>query len=46
MALIDFVVETQERGALDTLRRLSLDNAVNEAVRARAVWGIDHLGAA
>ena len=46
MALIDFVVETQDRGALETLRRLSRDDMINEAVRARAVWGIDHLGAA
>ena len=46
MALIDFVVETQERGALDALRRLSRDDMANEAVRARAKWGIDHLGAA
>ena len=46
MALIDFVVETQDRKALDTLRRLSHDDMVNEAVRARASWGIDHLEAA
>ena len=46
MALIDFVVETQERGAVETLRRLSRDDAVNEAVRARAAWGINHLEAA
>jgi hypothetical protein len=46
MALIDFVVETQERGALGTLRRLSGDGMVNEAVRARAIWGINHLEAA
>jgi hypothetical protein len=46
MALIDFVVETQERGAIDALRRLSRDDMTNEAVRARAKWGIDHLGAA
>jgi hypothetical protein len=45
MALIDFVVETQDRGALDTLRRLSRDNTVNAAVRTRAAWGIDHLEA-
>ncbi len=43
MALIDFVVETQERGALAALRRLSRDDTVNEAVRARAAWGISHL---
>jgi hypothetical protein len=46
MALIDFVVETQERGALDALRKLAGDAGANQAVRARARWGIDHLGAA
>jgi hypothetical protein len=46
MALIDFVVETQERGALGALRRLAGDDMANQAVRARAQWGIDHLGAA
>jgi hypothetical protein len=45
MALIDFVVETRDREALDTLRRLSHDDTVNATVRARAVWGIDHLEA-
>jgi hypothetical protein len=46
MALIDFVVETQEREALGALRRLSRDGMVNESVRARATWGINHLEAA
>jgi hypothetical protein len=46
MALIDFVVETQDREALESLRRLSQDKEANEAVRARAAWGIDHLEAA
>jgi len=46
MALIDFVVETQDRAALEALRRLSRDDMTNEAVRARASWGIDHLEAA
>jgi putative zinc finger protein/HEAT repeat protein len=46
MALIDFVVETQDREALDTLRKLSRDDQANEAVRVRASWGIDHLEAA
>jgi HEAT repeats len=46
MGLIDFVVETQERGAVDALRRLSRDDMANEAVRTRAKWGIDRLGAA
>jgi len=45
MALIDFFVEIQDRGAIDTLRRLSRDGTVNATVRARAAWGIDHLGA-
>jgi hypothetical protein len=46
MALIDFVVETQERGALEILQRLSGDSLVNESVRARARAGIQHLEAA
>jgi hypothetical protein len=45
MALIDFVVETEDRGALDTLRRLSRDDSINATVRARAAWGIKHLEA-
>jgi hypothetical protein len=45
MALIDFVVETRDHAALETLRRLSRDDSVNATVRARAVWGIDHLEA-
>jgi HEAT repeats len=45
MALIDFLVETQDRAALDTLRRLSHDNNVNASVRTRAAWGVDHLEA-
>jgi len=45
MALIDFVVETQDRGALDTLKRLSHDNTVNASVRTRAAWGVDHMEA-
>jgi hypothetical protein len=43
MALIDFVVETQDRGAIDTLRRLAHDDTINATVRARAAWGVDHL---
>ena len=43
MALIDFVVETQDHAALDALRRLSGDTKVNEAVRARATWGVNQL---
>jgi predicted anti-sigma-YlaC factor YlaD len=44
MALIDFVVETKDRTALGTLRRISTDPASNETVRTRAAWGIEHLG--
>jgi len=43
MALIDFVVETQDRGAVGALRKLSAA-APNETVRSRAAWGIKHLG--
>jgi hypothetical protein len=43
MALIDFVVETQDHRAVEALRKLSRDSTVNEAVRARAMWGLDHL---
>jgi len=43
MALIDFVVETQDRGAVGALRKLSAA-APNETVRTRAAWGIKHLG--
>jgi anti-sigma factor RsiW len=46
MALIDFVVETQDHEALGALRKLSHDTTVDDSVRARAAWGIDHLGAA
>jgi hypothetical protein len=44
MALIDFVVETKDRKAIGTLRRISADPASNETVRTRAAWGIEHLG--
>jgi hypothetical protein len=46
MALIDFVVETQDHDALSALRKLSSDTNVNDSVRARAAWGISHLGTA
>jgi hypothetical protein len=43
MALIDFVVETEDRDALGALRKLS-QAAPNQAVRSRAAWGINQLG--
>jgi hypothetical protein len=45
MALIDFVVETQDRGALGALRRLAHDNTVEASVRNRATWAVQHLEA-
>ena len=43
IALIDYMVETKDKGAADALRRLSEDSMVNEAVRGRAVWGLQQL---
>lgn len=44
IALIDFMVKTNERESADTLRQLARDPQVNEAVRARAAWGLQQLG--
>lgn len=44
IALIDFVVEINERAASSTLRRLSHDLTLDSAVRARAAWGLQRLG--
>jgi len=43
IALIDYLVETRDKAAADALRRLSEDSMVNEAVRGRAVWGLQQL---
>lgn len=43
IALIDFVVETKDKDAIDALRRLSQDSTVDEAVRGRAAWGVEQL---
>jgi hypothetical protein len=43
IALIDFMVETKDKEAIDVLQRLSEDQAVNEAVRGRAAWGVEQL---
>jgi anti-sigma factor RsiW len=45
MALINFVVDGRQRDSVATLRRLSQDPTVDDAVRARAVWGIERLAA-
>jgi hypothetical protein len=44
IALIDFAVETNDRGALEALRRLSTDPMADQAVRSRAAQGIEQLG--
>jgi hypothetical protein len=43
MELIGLLVELQEKAGLDTLRKLSVDQAANEDVRKRAQWGIEQL---
>jgi HEAT repeats len=44
IALIDFLVKTNERESAPTLRRLAQDPQVNDAVRSRAAWGLQQLG--
>ena len=44
IALIDFMVKTNERESVPALRRLAMDPQVNDAVRARAAWGVQQLG--
>jgi len=44
IALIDFIVEKNGREAVDTLRRLSMDDMLDAAVRARAQQGLQQIG--
>jgi hypothetical protein len=44
IALIDFIVEKSGREAVDTLRRLSMDDMLDAAVRARARQGLQQIG--
>ena len=44
IALIDFLVDTSARESADTLRRLSQDPQVDQAVRGRAAAGLQRLG--
>jgi hypothetical protein len=44
IALIDFVVDANERDATDALRRLSLDPMLDEAVRGRATEALEQIG--
>ncbi len=44
IALIDFLVEANDRDSTPSLRRLADDTMVNKDVRARAAWGLQHIG--
>jgi hypothetical protein len=44
IALIDFIVEKNGREGVDTLRRLSMDDMLDAAVRARAKQGLQQIG--
>lgn len=44
IALIDFVVEVNDRAASDALRRLADDPMADAAVRARAAEGLEQMG--
>jgi HEAT repeat protein len=44
IALIDFVVETNGRDAADTLRSLSSDPMLDQAVRGRAIQALQQIG--
>ena len=43
VALIDYVVERQDKDSVDTLRKISQNAEVNENVRKHAEWGIENL---
>lgn len=44
IALIDFLVEANDRGAAASLRRLADDAMADNAVRVRAAWGLQQIG--
>jgi hypothetical protein len=44
IALIDLMVERNERGAVGALQRLARDEMANDAVRQRATWGLQQIG--
>ena len=44
ISLIDLMVALQERQSLQTLRQLTNDVKLNQAVRQRAEWGLKQLG--
>lgn len=44
IALIDFLVETNDRRAITSLQRVADDAMVDKAVRAHAAWGVQQIG--
>jgi hypothetical protein len=44
VALIDFLVEANDRNSAASFRRLANDTMADKAVRARAAWGLQHIG--
>lgn len=44
IALIDMMVELNDRSAVAPLQRLSRDETINQAVRERAAWGLQRIG--
>ena len=43
VALIDYVVEMQDKESVGTLKQIAQNTSINEAVRQRAEWGLEHL---
>jgi anti-sigma factor RsiW len=43
VALIDYVVDTQDKDSIGTLKQLAQSSSVNEVVRQRAEWGLERL---
>jgi len=44
IALIDFLVEANDRSAAVSLRQVVEDAMADKAVRAHAAWGLQHIG--
>jgi hypothetical protein len=44
IALIDFLVEANDRDSAPSLRQVSEDTMADKAVRAHAAWGLQHIG--
>jgi hypothetical protein len=44
IALIDFLIEANDRESLTSLRQVAQDAMADRSVRARAAWGLQHIG--